>query len=209
MLQKMWTIVYSHWKEKQSNRIFQGQWRIGFKSIFGHCLLCYCLLCLYHRSGESQSQEMFLAHSADKQIRGCDTECSNPHPFRSALGQKGRSKMKWWAMYTNLKKNAIVRQPHSRSSDGYIYVYPSLREKCPNTESFLARIFLYSDWIRRDTEYLSIFSSNSGKYGAGMTPCLDTFHAEHLSICLSTYLPTYLSIYLSIYLSLYLPIYLS
>ena len=28
-----------------------------------------------------------------------------------------------------------------------------LREKCPNTEFFWVRIFLHSDWIRRDTEY--------------------------------------------------------
>ena len=27
-----------------------------------------------------------------------------------------------------------------------------LREKCPNTELFLSRIFLYSDWIRRFTK---------------------------------------------------------
>ena len=32
-----------------------------------------------------------------------------------------------------------------------------LREKCPNMELFLVRIFLYSDWIRRCTEY--------GEYG--------------------------------------------
>ena len=35
-----------------------------------------------------------------------------------------------------------------------IFMNNSLREKCPNTEVFLVRIFLYSDWIRRDTEYL-------------------------------------------------------
>ena len=29
----------------------------------------------------------------------------------------------------------------------------SLREKCPNAEFFLVRLFLYSDWIRRFTEY--------------------------------------------------------
>ena len=29
-----------------------------------------------------------------------------------------------------------------------------LREKCPNMKLFMVRIFLYSDWIRRDTEYL-------------------------------------------------------
>ena len=29
----------------------------------------------------------------------------------------------------------------------------------------LVRIFLYSDWIRKDTSYLSVFSPNVGKYG--------------------------------------------
>ena len=53
----------------------------------------------------------------------------------------------------------------------------SLREKCPNTEFFLVRIFPHSDWIWRDTEYLSIFSPNAEKYGPEKTPYLDTFHA--------------------------------
>ena len=30
-----------------------------------------------------------------------------------------------------------------------------LREKCPNIEFFLVRIFQHSDWIRRDTTYFS------------------------------------------------------
>ena len=30
---------------------------------------------------------------------------------------------------------------------------------------FLLRIFLHSDWIQSDTEYLSVFSPNTGKYG--------------------------------------------
>ena len=38
-----------------------------------------------------------------------------------------------------------------------------LREKCPNTEFFLVRIFPHLDWIRRDTE----------KYGAEIIPYLD------------------------------------
>ena len=50
----------------------------------------------------------------------------------------------------------------------------SLQEKCPNTELFLVRIFLYSDWIRRDTPCLSVFSPNTGKYGTEMAPYLDT-----------------------------------
>ena len=38
--------------------------------------------------------------------------------------------------------------------------YQSLREKCPNTEFFLVRIFLYSDWIRRFTVNLRIQSEH-------------------------------------------------
>ena len=53
-----------------------------------------------------------------------------------------------------------------------------MREKCPNTEFFLVRIFPYSDWTRRDTPYLSIFSPNAGKYGPEKTPYLDTFLAS-------------------------------
>ena len=53
----------------------------------------------------------------------------------------------------------------------------SLREKCPNTEFFLVRIFPHSDRIRRDTDYLSVFSPNAGKYGPEKTLHLDTFDA--------------------------------
>ena len=54
---------------------------------------------------------------------------------------------------------------------------PILREKCPNTELFLVRISPHSDWIRRDTKYLFVFSPNVGKCGPEITPHLDTFHA--------------------------------
>ena len=45
-----------------------------------------------------------------------------------------------------------------------------------NWEFFLVRIFLLSDWIRRDTVYLSVFSLKAGKYGPEKTPYLDTFY---------------------------------
>ena len=41
-----------------------------------------------------------------------------------------------------------------------------LYEMCPNTELFLVRNFPHSDWIRRDTKYISVFSPNAGKYGS-------------------------------------------
>ena len=53
----------------------------------------------------------------------------------------------------------------------------SLRKKCPNTEFLLFRIFPYSDWIRRDTPYLSVLSPNEGKKGTEKTLYLDTFYA--------------------------------
>ena len=45
----------------------------------------------------------------------------------------------------------------------------ALHEKYANTEFFLVRIFPYSEWIRRDTPYLSVFSPNAGKYGVSFT----------------------------------------
>ena len=59
----------------------------------------------------------------------------------------------------------------------YTWWYMCLREKCPNTELFLVHILPHLDWIRRDTEYLSVFSPNAGKYGPEGTSYLDTFHA--------------------------------
>ena len=38
--------------------------------------------------------------------------------------------------------------------------------KVPVFGVFLVRISLHSDWIRRDTEYLSVFIPNEGKYGS-------------------------------------------
>ena len=52
----------------------------------------------------------------------------------------------------------------------------ALREKCPNNKFFLVCIFPHLDWIRRYTEYLSVFSPNAGKYGPEKILYLDTFH---------------------------------
>ena len=55
--------------------------------------------------------------------------------------------------------------------------WESLREKCPNKDSFLVHLFPHPDRIRRDTEYLPAFSPNAGKYGPEKTPSLNTFCA--------------------------------
>ena len=43
----------------------------------------------------------------------------------------------------------------------HISHYRKLRKKCPH----FSRIFPLSDWIRRDTGYLLVFSPNAGKCG--------------------------------------------
>ena len=78
----------------------------------------------------------------------------------------------------------ICRSPYTLflfKDNTRIPVPQTLREKCPNTELFLVRIFPHSDRIRRDTEYLSLFSPNAGKYGPEITPYLGTFHAVRTS----------------------------
>ena len=42
--------------------------------------------------------------------------------------------------------------------------------------------FSHSDWIWRDTEYLSVFSPNTRKYGPEITLYLDTFHTVWVDI---------------------------
>ena len=67
-------------------------------------------------SGDEQSDETFLAPSADKSTRNYDIECSNHHPSLSTLSSKGlsRSKMKWWAIHTSLPVDVIAKLPHPR-----------------------------------------------------------------------------------------------
>ena len=67
-----------------------------------------------------------------------------------------------------------------RHQSGYlqrfgVYCRNTLREKCPNTEFSLVRIFPHSDWIRRDTPYLSVFSPDAGKYRPEKTPYISLY----------------------------------
>ena len=71
------------------------------------------------RRGHSQNHETPLAHSADKPIPNYHIECSSSHPSVSTLRPKGfsRSRMKYWAIYTNFPMDAILRSPHPRSGN--------------------------------------------------------------------------------------------
>ena len=64
-----------------------------------------------------------------------------------------------------LEKGTTLNKLLYNTAVGYTRYNWTLHEKCPNTEFFLIRIFPHSDSIRGDTEYLSIFSMNVGKYG--------------------------------------------
>ena len=66
-------------------------------------------------------------------------------------------------------KSTLVNVKYSKER----YDEETLREKCPNTEFLLVRIFPHSDGIRRDT----VFSPNAGKDRPEETPYLNTFHA--------------------------------
>ena len=59
----------------------------------------------------------------------------------------------------------------------FIYLwFSTLCEKCPKYGVLSGPYFPHSDWMRRDTKYLSVFSPNARKYGPKKTPYLDTFH---------------------------------
>ena len=79
----------------------------------------------------------------------------------------------------------------------------SLNIKVTNTvwkvyvlEVFLACIFPHSNWLRRDTPYLSVFSLNTGKYGPEklrirtlMTQCWQNSLTTKIAICSWKFVP--------------------
>ena len=94
----------------------------------------------------------------------------------------------WWRNFLNLKWKYISWITNKNLWLGYqlekkrVLKIFLLFEKCPNTEFFLVRIFPHSDWIRKDTPYIFVFSPNARKYGPERAPYLDTFHAVSFRI---------------------------
>ena len=76
---------------------------------------------------------------------------------------------------TRSRHNANFHQQESSIHMSWKFPPPNraLREKLPNTEFFLVRTLLYSDWIRR----FSSKSLNKWKCGSEKTPHWGTFHA--------------------------------
>ena len=82
------------------------------------------------------------------------------------------------------------RRLWKKTSSGYIIKQKSkvtLREKCPNTELFLVRIFLYSDWIqsalRIQSEYRRVslrIQSEYRKIRTRNNSVVDTFHGNFI-----------------------------
>ena len=78
-----------------------------------------------------------------------------------------------------------------------VYILTSLREKCPNTEFFLVRIFPYSDWIRENTDqknsvfghflhnaYLKIYHGSNNCYEAPLknNPLINNLNRKEKNI---------------------------
>ena len=59
------------------------------------------------------------------------------------------------AIYTKIYLNARSYLTKEKTFKSTLTV---LREKCPNTELFLVRILLYSDWIRRFTNFTYFYT---------------------------------------------------
>ena len=75
--------------------------------------------------------------------------------------------------------NASTLRP---TSDSFNHLTDfTLRKKCPNTELFLVRIFLYSDWIRRFTsEYRKIRTRSNSVFGHFSRSVNGTFSLANL-----------------------------
>ena len=72
---------------------------------------------------------------------------------------------------------------------------PFSLQKTLRENNQIRRIFPHSDWIRRDTSHLSIFSPSAGKYEPEKSPYLDTFHAVRALWLRTTQYSTYSKYY--------------
>ena len=95
------------------------RWKMKWWAIYTNFPMNAITRLPHPRSRDRQGQETVSEASADNKTCNYDTECSNHHPSLSRPMPKGLncSKMKWWAIYSNLRVNAIVKLPHHCSGD--------------------------------------------------------------------------------------------
>ena len=78
----------------------------------------------------------------------------------------GRERLPDWGFYTKYSiciTSKLFQCPNWDILLGIAILYAAW--KVSVFAVFLVYIFLYSDWIRRDTSHFSVFSPNAGKYG--------------------------------------------
>ena len=72
---------------------------------------------------------------------------------------------------------ALTNIPHCVKSVQIRSFFWSVFSRIQTEYREIRSISLYSVRMRENTEYLSVFTPNAGKYGPKKTPYLDTFHA--------------------------------
>ena len=70
---------------------------------------------------------------------------------------------------------------HIFVSKGYAYKKSALREKCPNTEFFLVRIFVYSYWIQEDTDQKNPVIGHFSRSGAVRHRQKSSYYGKNLA----------------------------
>ena len=79
-----------------------------------------------------------------------------------------KRKIKWLLLFTIIMDVPFLRLDTSYEHFFFfdVLVFKTTHNHCMSIfRGFLVRIFSHSSWIRRDTEYLSVFSPNVEKYG--------------------------------------------
>ena len=101
---------------------------------------------IHYSSTKNKSKDYYL--QALRLLTGREAKCSGVFFFQNVTMQ---------VFYNILKTPLNWRKWNVELKD--------LCEMYPNTEFFLVRIFLHSDWIRRDTSYLSVSLHIQSKCG--------------------------------------------
>ena len=107
------------------------------------------------------------------------TGLSNCARYQITIYVSAKVLEKPWKLEWNLRKrqnNGSLKEGHSELNIAW---------KVPVFMVFLVRIFSYSDWIRKDTPYLSLYSPNAGKYGAEKLRILTLFTQWRRMVVLS------------------------